>query len=94
MKKLSTDAEWALTELRRRNVLTGCTSYVQRKLQIGFVKAARLLDELVEAGWISEPDNTGGRRWVKRPALQPCPGCDGHECDERCAYPGAALSSC
>lgn len=27
------------------------------------------------------------------PPKTPCPGCDGHECDERCAYPGAVAQS-
>lgn len=24
-----------------------------------------------------------------RACRQPCPGCDGHECEDGCAYPGA-----
>lgn len=64
---LSADAQWALTELQRKIELTGCTSYVQRKLQCGFNKAAKLLDEMEREGWISEPDNTGARRWLRQP---------------------------
>jgi len=69
MKTLSPDAQWALTELQNKIVLTGCTSYVQRKLQIGFNKAANILEELEVAGWISEPDNTGTRWWKKDPTV-------------------------
>jgi hypothetical protein len=28
-----------------------------------------------------------------QPVTQPCPGCDGHECDDGCQYPGAAVST-
>lgn len=66
---LSPDAQWALTELQNKIVLTGCTSYVQRKLQIGFNKAARVLEELETEGWISEPDNTGTRLWKRSPSI-------------------------
>lgn len=65
---LSPDAQWALTELTRKETLTGCTSYVQRKLQIGFNKAANILEELETAGYISEPDNVGARRLLKADA--------------------------
>ncbi len=61
---LSPDAQWALTELKHKLELTGCTSYVQRKLQCGFNKAARILEELETARWISEADNTGKRHWL------------------------------
>jgi DNA segregation ATPase FtsK/SpoIIIE-like protein len=68
---ISADAQSALTELQGKEVLTGCTSFVQRKLQIGFNKAARLLEELEECGWISQPDDTGARHWLRKPSALP-----------------------
>jgi hypothetical protein len=44
-------------------------------------------------------DVANDRREIARAALavpsthQPCPGCDGHECDKGCAYPGAISST-
>lgn len=61
--KLTEDARTALTQLRQKTVLSGCTSYVQRKMNIGFVTAARLMDELESAGEISAPDSDGKRHW-------------------------------
>lgn len=58
-----TGAQRALTELQQKEVLTGCTSYVQRKLQIGFNPAARLLDELEDGDYITPPDDNGMRHW-------------------------------
>lgn len=29
---------------------------------------------------------------ARRPRFKPCDGCDGHECDNGCAYPGAAAT--
>lgn len=68
IKSLSPDAQWALTELHRKEVMTGCTSYVQRKLQIGFNKACRILEELEQTGWITASDNSGARSWLRRSA--------------------------
>lgn len=62
-KVLSEQAQWALTELQRKEVLSGCTSYVQRKLQIGFNPAACIMDELEDGGYISAADNDGMRHW-------------------------------
>lgn len=45
--------------------LTGCTSYIQRRLQCGYSRAADLLDDMVERGWITEIDQKGARR-IKR----------------------------
>lgn len=39
----------------------GCTSFVQRKLQCGYNRAATILDMLVQQKVISEPDATGRR---------------------------------
>jgi DNA segregation ATPase FtsK/SpoIIIE-like protein len=38
------------------------TSYLQRKLQIGYNRAARIIDELEANGIISAPDHTGKRK--------------------------------
>lgn len=52
--------------LRRRlaqnGKLSGCTSYTQRMMQIGYNHAARILDYLVACGFITEPDNVGIRK--------------------------------
>jgi DNA segregation ATPase FtsK/SpoIIIE-like protein len=59
-----------LVEKRDRQdgeAMTGCTSYVQRKLQCGYNRAALLLDQMVESGWITEPDNVGARRLLPQP---------------------------
>ena len=45
--------------------MTGCTSYLQRRLQCGYNRSALLLDRLVEQGFITEADATGVRRLVK-----------------------------
>jgi hypothetical protein len=42
-----------------------------------------------------ESENIEGREYRPLYALQknnPCPGCDGHECDNGCAYPGAVTN--
>lgn len=62
--KLDRQTEEALDHLRKKAVLTGCTSYVQRMLQIGFNRAATILERLEGDGILSEPDNTGTRHWL------------------------------
>lgn len=42
--------------------LSGCTSYIQRKMQVGYAHAARLLDYLVAERFITEPDGAGVRK--------------------------------
>jgi S-DNA-T family DNA segregation ATPase FtsK/SpoIIIE len=37
------------------------TSYIQRKLQIGYNRAARIIEEMEDQGIISEPNNQGKR---------------------------------
>lgn len=61
--KLTDDAQMALMTLHQKSVLTGCTSYVQRKMNIGYVTAARVMEELESAGEISAADNDGKRHW-------------------------------
>jgi DNA segregation ATPase FtsK/SpoIIIE-like protein len=38
------------------------TSYLQRRLRIGYNRAARIMEELQDAGIVSEPDDRGDRR--------------------------------
>lgn len=39
----------------------GCTSYIQRKLGIGYNRAAAILDQLVRDGFCTEPEPDGRR---------------------------------
>lgn len=41
------------------------TSYVQRKMLIGYNHAARIVSYLEALQWISEPDRTGVRRVLR-----------------------------
>ncbi len=55
-------AKDALRERLRLNTkLTGCTSYVQRKLGIGYNQGARLLEYLEAGQFITAPDAVGER---------------------------------
>lgn len=55
-------AQWHLTELLRiRGRLSGCTSYIQRRMQIGYNHAARIMDYLEAARFISDADSNGER---------------------------------
>ena len=40
------------------------TSFIQRKLKIGYNRAARIVDEMQEQGIITEADHTGKRQIV------------------------------
>jgi hypothetical protein len=42
--------------------------------------------------WPSEQQCINARIALAKalPGSQPCPGCDGHDCDNGCAYPGAS----
>lgn len=52
--------------LRQRHIeagkLTGCTSYVQRKMGIGYNHAAAILEHL-EAEFVTPPDSNGERHF-------------------------------
>jgi len=54
----------SLEHLRKKDVLTGCTSFVQRMLQIGYGHAAAIMKRLEDDEIISEPDNAGKRHWL------------------------------
>lgn len=57
-----TQAKMHLTDLKhQKGKLTGCTSYVQRKMQIGYNRAAAIMEELEKRKFISEPDKNGER---------------------------------
>lgn len=60
-------AETAIRERAVNGRITGTTSYVQRKLQCGYNRAAAILDVLVERGVISEPDREGARHILRKP---------------------------
>lgn len=47
--------------LASKGQLSGCTSYIQRKMQIGYNHAARILDYLVAVRFITEANNSGVR---------------------------------
>lgn len=67
MDDLKRQLPQALAALREKSFnegqfeLTGCTSYIQRKLQCGYNRAATILDLLVEQKQITEPDDRGAR---------------------------------
>ena len=42
------------------------TSYIQRKLQIGYNRAARIIEEMEDQGIISEPNNQGKREILQK----------------------------
>lgn len=46
----------------RSEPMTGCTSYVQRKLGIGYNAASAILEEMVKRGMITDVDRNGARR--------------------------------
>ena len=49
--------------------LTGCTSYVQRKMECGYNHAAAIMELMEERGWITAADGKGARQLkpVSRP---------------------------
>lgn len=60
-----TAAQMHLTNLKHnKGKLTGCTSYIQRKMQIGYNRAALIMEKLEARKFISEPDAAGERHGV------------------------------
>ncbi len=53
-------------EMIRNHHGTVSTSLLQRKLSIGYARAARLLDQLEEKGITSAPNSLGRRKILKR----------------------------
>lgn len=51
--------------------LTGCTSYIQRKMQCGYSHAAAILELMEEIGGITSPDSKGGRQLMPLPPRSP-----------------------
>ena len=60
--ELYSQAREVVTESGRASI-----SYVQRRLRVGYNRAARLIEELERAGVVSSPDGRGERRVVGGP---------------------------
>lgn len=45
--------------------LTGCVSYIQRRLQCGYNRAATLVELMEQEGWVTAIDGRGARRLVR-----------------------------
>lgn len=61
LRRQMIEAEQFLREADRRR---GCTSFIQRKLGIGYNRAALITQELVKAGVLTEADATGERHLI------------------------------
>lgn len=46
--------------------LYSCTSYVQRKLQCGYNRAAVLMEEMEKQFWVTAPDGRGARKIIRQ----------------------------
>lgn len=66
MAEIAEQIESAKFYLRQKSEMSGCTSYVQRKLQCGYNRAALILETLEQQGFITEADGNGQRRLVGR----------------------------
>lgn len=64
MTEMAEQIELAKYYLRAKGELSGCTSYVQRKLECGYNRACNILEALEKEGFITEPDNEGRRSLV------------------------------
>ncbi len=62
--KLSEQILAAHLALRDQPRLTGCISYVQRKLECSYNRAALIMAFLEDAKVISVNQDTGARRWL------------------------------
>ena len=65
--KLSDQIMSAHRILREQPRLTGCISYLQRKLDCSYNRASLILSFLEDARVIGEPDHAGFRRWLMDP---------------------------
>jgi len=63
MTDILEQVEQAKYWLKQKGELSGCSSYVQRKLQCGYNRACTILDLLVQDGFITEPDAVGTRHF-------------------------------
>lgn len=54
----------AMKFLREKETGTGCTSYIQRKLGIGYNHAARIMDYLEACSFISGADDRDERKLI------------------------------
>lgn len=61
MTDISEQIESAKFYLQQKGEMSGCTSFIQRKLQCGYNRAADILEALEKEGFITEPDNVGRR---------------------------------
>lgn len=64
MTDIAEQIESAKFYLQQKGELSGCTSFVQRKLQCGYNRAAAILEALEHQGFITEPDDKGTRHLV------------------------------
>lgn len=60
--------EAARTLLREKKELTGCTSYIQRKLSLTYNAGRKIMEALEAEGFISAADETGRRALTTRKA--------------------------
>lgn len=62
--KLSDQIYAAHRALRQQQRLTGCISFVQRKLECSYNRASLLIAFLEDAKVLGTIDQTGYRRWI------------------------------
>ena len=69
MKESNGDIEEAITNLRKSSALKAekkaSTSFLQRKLQIGYNRAARIIDMMEAKGEVSKANHVGKREILK-----------------------------